>query len=80
MEVKLCRINGFCSGVRAALELTGEMLAKHGPPVFILHELVHNESVVKDLLARGARIVDDPSFSARTASPNPSKPAPGRSR
>ena len=60
MEVKLCRINGFCSGVRAALELTGEMLAKHGPPVFILHELVHNESVVKDLLARGARIVDDP--------------------
>ena len=60
MEVKLCRINGFCSGVRAALELTADMLAKHGPPVFILHELVHNESVVKDLLSRGARIVDEP--------------------
>ena len=60
MEVKLCRINGFCSGVRAALDLTGEMLAQHGPPVFILHELVHNESVVKDLLSRGARIVDEP--------------------
>ena len=60
MEVKLCRITGFCSGVRAALELTDEMLKKHGPPVFILHELVHNETVVKELLARGAKIVDEP--------------------
>lgn len=60
MEVKLCRITGFCSGVRAALELTDEMLEKHGSPVFILHELVHNETVVNELLARGAKIVDDP--------------------
>ena len=60
MEVKLCRITGFCSGVRAALELTDEMLKKHGPAVFILHELVHNETVVKELLARGAKIVDEP--------------------
>lgn len=60
MEVKRCRITGFCSGVKAALELTSDMLKKHGPPVFILHELVHNETVVKDLLARGAKIVDDP--------------------
>ena len=60
MEVKRCRITGFCSGVRNALNLTADMLKKHGPPVFILHELVHNETVVKDLLARGAKIVDDP--------------------
>jgi len=60
MEVKLCRITGFCSGVRAALDLTADMLKQHGPPVFILHELVHNESVVKDLLAKGAKIVDEP--------------------
>ena len=60
MEVKLCRITGFCSGVRAALELTDDMLKKHGPPVFILHDLVHNESVVNDLLMRGAKIVDEP--------------------
>jgi len=60
VEVKLCRITGFCSGVRAALELTDDMLEKHGPPVFILHDLVHNESVVNDLLSRGAKIVDEP--------------------
>jgi len=60
MEVKLCRITGFCSGVRAALELTDEMLKQHGPPVFILHDLVHNETVVNDLLSRGAKIVDEP--------------------
>ena len=60
MEMKRCRITGFCSGVRNALNLTADMLKKHGPPVFILHELVHNETVVKDLLARGAKIVDNP--------------------
>lgn len=60
MEVKLCRITGFCSGVRAALDLTADVLGKHGPPVFILHELVHNEMVVKDLLAKGVKIVDEP--------------------
>ena len=60
MEVKLCSITGFCSGVRNALNLTADMLKQHGPPVFILHDLVHNESVVNDLLARGAKIVDEP--------------------
>ena len=60
MEVKLCRITGFCSGVRAALDLTADVLGKHGPPVFILHELVHNETVVKDLLVKGVKIVDEP--------------------
>ena len=60
MEVILCDITGFCSGVRNALNLTADMLKQHGPPVFILHELVHNESVVNDLLSRGAKIVDDP--------------------
>ncbi len=60
MEVKLCPITGFCSGVRAALDLTADMLKQHGPPVFILHDLVHNESVVNDLLSHGAKIVDDP--------------------
>ena len=60
MEVKRCRITGFCSGVRNALNLTADMLKRHGAPVFILHELVHNESVVNDLLSRGAKIVDEP--------------------
>ena len=60
MEVILCPITGFCSGVRNALNLTAEMLKQHGPPVFILHDLVHNESVVNDLLSRGAKIVDEP--------------------
>ena len=60
MEVILCGITGFCSGVRAALNRTMDELKRHGAPVFILHDLVHNESVVNDLLSRGAKIVDDP--------------------
>ena len=60
MEVILCGITGFCSGVRNALNRTMDELKRHGAPVFILHDLVHNESVVNDLLARGAKIVDEP--------------------
>ena len=60
MEVILCGITGFCSGVRTALNRTMDELKRHGAPVFILHDLVHNESVVNDLLARGAKIVDNP--------------------
>ena len=60
MEVILCPITGFCSGVRAALNRTADMLKQHDPPVFILHDLVHNESVVNDLLSHGAKIVDEP--------------------
>ncbi len=60
MEVKRCSVTGFCTGVRRALALTGETLAQYGAPLFILHDLVHNEKVVADLLARGVRIVDTP--------------------
>ena len=60
MEVILCGITGFCSGVRNALNRTMDELKLHGAPVFILHDLVHNESVVNGLLSRGAKIVDDP--------------------
>ena len=60
MEVILCGITGFCSGVRNALNRTMDELKRHGAPVFILHDLVHNESVVNDLLSRGAKIVDEP--------------------
>ncbi len=60
MKVKICETIGFCAGVRRALAMTDELLKRHGAPVHILHDLVHNERVVENLRARGVVIVDTP--------------------
>ena len=44
-------------GVRAAIEKALHALAVSGP-LFCLHQLVHNESVVADLRAKGMRVVE----------------------
>src|SRR5574344_518265 len=49
--------HGFCSGVTAAVRAASAALAA-GTPVYCLHELVHNETVVADLRARGMVFVD----------------------
>ena len=60
MRVESIEPHGFCSGVKAALEKALHALASSGPEgVCCLHELVHNESVVADLRAKGLRFVAD---------------------
>lgn len=58
MKVEVLEPHGFCMGVRAAIEKALHALAVSGP-LFCLHELVHNESVVADLRARGMQVVVD---------------------
>mgnify|MGYP001550923322 FL=1 len=60
MNIRICETIGFCAGVRRALAMTDELLKRHGAPVCILHDLVHNERVVEDLRARGVVIVETP--------------------
>jgi 4-hydroxy-3-methylbut-2-enyl diphosphate reductase len=47
----------FCAGVVRAIDIVEELLRRHGPPVYVRHEIVHNVHVVKDLEARGAVFV-----------------------
>jgi 4-hydroxy-3-methylbut-2-en-1-yl diphosphate reductase len=49
---------GMCFGVKDAIALAQEA-AKHGP-LTILGDLVHNETVLADLRARGIRVVQQP--------------------
>lgn len=60
MKIKICDKIGFCAGVRRALAMTDELLERCGPPIYILHDLVHNDSVVADLRSRGVVIVETP--------------------
>ncbi|HLZ48571.1 MAG TPA: 4-hydroxy-3-methylbut-2-enyl diphosphate reductase [Candidatus Limnocylindria bacterium] len=59
MEVLLARENGFCFGVKKAVELT-EAAAESGRPVYNLGQVVHNPKISERLAARGVKVIKDP--------------------
>jgi 4-hydroxy-3-methylbut-2-en-1-yl diphosphate reductase len=48
----------FCAGVDRAIEIVERLLERHGPPIFVRHQIVHNEHVVRRLERLGAVFVD----------------------
>ena len=59
MRVILAQPRGFCAGVVRAIDIVESALAKNGQPVFVRHEIVHNQHVVESLKKKGARFVED---------------------
>ncbi|MGE0099427.1 MAG: 4-hydroxy-3-methylbut-2-enyl diphosphate reductase [Hydrogenophaga sp.] len=57
MQVILAQPRGFCAGVTRAIDIVERALARHGAPVHVFHEIVHNQWVVDDLRSRGAVFV-----------------------
>jgi len=58
-EVLLAEPRGFCAGVDRAIEIVERALARHGAPIYVRHEIVHNTYVVNDLKAKGAIFIED---------------------
>jgi 4-hydroxy-3-methylbut-2-enyl diphosphate reductase len=56
-RVLLAEPRGYCAGVDRAVETVERALEKHGAPVYVRHEIVHNRYVVDTLAARGAVFV-----------------------
>jgi 4-hydroxy-3-methylbut-2-en-1-yl diphosphate reductase len=56
-KVILASPRGFCAGVEMAIETVERALQRHGPPLYVFHEIVHNEHVVRDFTGRGVRFV-----------------------
>jgi 4-hydroxy-3-methylbut-2-enyl diphosphate reductase len=50
---------GFCAGVDRAIRIVELTIEKHGAPVFVRHEIVHNKYVVDALRAKGAVFVEE---------------------
>ena len=48
---------GFCAGVDRAIQIVELALERHGAPVYVRHEIVHNKFVVDSLKAKGAVFV-----------------------
>ena len=59
MKVFLANPRGFCAGVERAIEIVERAIDKHGAPIYVRHEVVHNRFVVEDLKKKGAIFVDE---------------------
>ena len=59
MRVVLAQPRGFCAGVVRAIDIVERALEKFGQPVFVRHEIVHNQHVVQSLKQKGARFVEE---------------------
>ena len=59
MEVLLANPRGFCAGVDRAIEIVERAIQLFGAPIYVRHEVVHNQYVVNDLKHKGAIFVED---------------------
>ncbi|OBF59387.1 4-hydroxy-3-methylbut-2-enyl diphosphate reductase [Mycolicibacterium monacense] len=57
-RVLLAEPRGYCAGVDRAVETVERALEKHGAPVYVRHEIVHNRYVVDTLAKAGAVFVE----------------------
>lgn len=59
MEILLANPRGFCAGVNRAIAIVHQALERYRPPVYVLHEIVHNTHVIEELRQRGAVFVEE---------------------
>ena len=59
MELLLANPRGFCAGVDRAIEIVERALVLHGGPIYVRHEVVHNQFVVDGLRKKGAIFIED---------------------
>lgn len=58
-KVLLAAPRGYCAGVDRAVETVEKALEKHGSPLYVRKEIVHNKHVVKTFEERGVIFVDE---------------------
>lgn len=59
MEIILANPRGFCAGVDRAISIVERALDLFTPPIYVRHEVVHNQYVVDGLKSRGAVFVEE---------------------
>ncbi len=59
LSVILANPRGFCAGVDRAIQIVERAIARYGAPVYVRHEIVHNNHVVDRLKKLGAVFVED---------------------
>jgi len=59
MKIILAKPRGFCAGVNRAIAIVNQALDRYEPPIYVLHEIVHNTHVIRELSKRGAVFVEE---------------------
>jgi 4-hydroxy-3-methylbut-2-enyl diphosphate reductase len=59
LTLRLAAPRGFCAGVDRAIQIVERAIEKHGAPVYVRHEIVHNKTVVERLERMGAVFVEE---------------------
>ena len=59
INIYLASPRGFCAGVKRAIEIVEMAIERHGPPIYVRHEIVHNKRVVQELSKKGAVFVEE---------------------
>jgi 4-hydroxy-3-methylbut-2-enyl diphosphate reductase len=59
INIFLANPRGFCAGVDRAIQIVEEALAQYGKPIYVRHEVVHNQYVINDLKTKGAIFIED---------------------
>jgi 4-hydroxy-3-methylbut-2-enyl diphosphate reductase len=59
MEILLAKPRGFCAGVERAIAIVERALEKFGAPIYVRHEVVHNQFVCDALRTKGAVFVEE---------------------
>ena len=57
--LKLANPRGFCAGVDRAIEIVERAIDLYGAPIYVKHEVVHNQFVVDGLRRKGAVFIED---------------------
>ncbi|MBW6521095.1 MAG: 4-hydroxy-3-methylbut-2-enyl diphosphate reductase [Desulfoarculaceae bacterium] len=58
-EIILANPRGFCAGVVRAIATVRLALEQYGPPIYVLHEIVHNKHVVQELEELGVVFMEE---------------------
>tara|TARA_Y100000814_G_scaffold126533_1_gene91429 strand:- start:1879 stop:2784 length:906 start_codon:yes stop_codon:yes gene_type:complete len=59
MDILLAEPRGYCAGVVRAVDIVELALIKIGNPVYVRHEIIHNQHVVNELKEKGAIFVEE---------------------
>jgi len=59
LPILVANPRGFCAGVHRAIAIVEQALERHGPPIYVRHEVVHNRYVVEGLRQRGAVFIEE---------------------
>lgn len=59
MKVLLSNPRGFCAGVKRAISIVEQALSIYGSPIYVYHDIVHNNYVINELNKKGVIFVEN---------------------